>query len=607
MFHLQRDNEGGELSLNAFKLNRLRKSIFAKFALSFIIAGLVPLLAVSFFSLNTFGNYMERYSINNFEQMVMNAGNNVDALYTKYNTISKLMYSYGQQEGYGQLAKRLAEGAPDNDYQIIASVDELLQTVVATDVHIRSAVFVFPDGSYRDMNRTGSRIDFRYAFPLPEWKTALIENPNQLVMMPTHHQDYYLNSGTTVLTFARNLIDVVGSAGLDGKVAGSLYMDIALDAFEEIFQRLTIDSHDGMYVVDENGWILFSNKKERIGQSFQTSASNEHQYVIQNLPNSGWHVIGEVNKEELLSKINGTKSTITIVILLSIISLVIVAVWFSNNLSNPIRVIIQHMAKVESGDFDTRVQIRSPNEIGMLARGFNRMSDRLKSYIDEVFVAQIKQKQAELTALKSQIRPHYLYNTLEVIRMSAVANDDDEVADMILALSRQLKYVLDYGEETVTLLDEKTNIEQYFKLMELRYGEHRLAMDIRIKGELLGCQLPKLSIQPLVENAIYHGIMPKTSKGTIRISAEMAKGRLVITVDDDGIGMDSEKLEQLRGKLQGNIPLEQGNGGIGIKNVHDRLAALYGAEYGVHINSTQNIGTSIRLYLPYQERVLGND
>lgn len=600
--------------MRAFRLNRLRRSIFAKFALSFIIVGLIPLFAVSYFSLNTFGNYMERYSINNFEQMVMNAGNNVDEFYTKYNNISKLMYSYGQQGGVGQLARHIAPGTSKNDNEVATAVDDLLQTVVATDVHIRSAAFVFPDGSYRDRNRIGGVIDFRVDFPPPAWRMALLEQPNQLVMIPTHRQDYYLNSGTNVLTFARNLIDVVGSAGLDGKVVGSLYMDISLDAFEDIFERLTVDQHDGMYVVDQNGWILFSNKTDRIGQSFHASDSDAYQYVTQDLPNAGWRVIGEVNKDELFRKINGIKGTIALVIALSIVSLIIVAVWFSNNLSNPIRVIIRHMAKVESGDFDTQVPVRSPDEIGMLARGFNKMTDRLKNYIDEVYVAQIKQKQAELTALKSQIRPHYLYNTLEVIRMSAVANDDEEVADMILALSRQLKYVLDYGEETVTLLDEKTNIEQYFKLMELRYGEHRLAMDIRIGVDLLDCKLPKLSIQPLVENAIYHGIMPKISKGTIRISADIVEDKLVITVDDDGIGMDRDKLEQLKVKLSGNsiggsagdVPSNQhDNGGIGVKNVHDRLVALYGPGNGVHLNSTPDIGTSVRLYLPYRREGSG--
>jgi two-component system sensor histidine kinase YesM len=141
-----------------------------------------------------------------------------------------------------------------------------------------------------------------------------------------------LSSGTTVLTFGRNLIDVVSNASLEGKVVGSLYIDITLDAFEDIFNRLTIDQHDGMYVVDQNGWILYSNKDERIGQSFRPSDSDQYQYVTQQLPNAGWRVIGELNKDELLSKLNGIKGTIASVILLSTLSLILVAVWFSNNL-----------------------------------------------------------------------------------------------------------------------------------------------------------------------------------------------------------------------------------------------------------------------------------
>ncbi|WP_248924272.1 cache domain-containing sensor histidine kinase [Paenibacillus hamazuiensis] len=585
------------------RLFRLRQSIFAKFAFSFIIVGLIPLLILSYFSLNTFGNYMERYTINNFEQMVMYAGKNVDDLYTKYNNISKLMYSYGQQGRYGQLGEVISNAPAEENIRLSAAVDDFLQTVVATDVHIRSAAFVFSSGRYQDLSRDGSRIDFRSVYPPPEWRKAVSENPKQLILFPTHKQIYYASSDELVLTFARNLIDIVGGPGLDGKIVGCLYMDISLSAFDEIFRQLTISPKDGMYVTNADGIILYSNKRDEIGKLLKLSESEEYHYVKQTMPGSGWSVALEVNKNELFGKINRIKSTIAVVIGLCIVSLIVVAVWFSKNLSNPIRSIIKHMSRVESGNFDMQVAVRSTDEIGMLANGFNKMTYRLKSYIDEVYVAQIKQKQAELTALKSQIRPHYLYNTLEVIRMSAVTNDDEEVADMILSLSHQLKYVLDYGNESVSLLEEKTNIEQYYRLMELRYGEHRLAMDLRIDGGLLGCMLPKLSIQPLVENAIYHGIFPKSGKGTIRITAEKADNRLIITVDDDGVGMDETKLGALREKLAGHSMPEHGTGGIGIKNVHDRITGLYGSAYGIELNSTQHIGTSVRMILPYLKEV----
>jgi two-component system, sensor histidine kinase YesM len=592
--------------LGTFRLFRLSKSIFAKFAFSFIVAGLVPLMVLSYFSLNTFGNYMERYTINNFEQMVMYAGKNVDDQYVKYNNISKLMYSYGQQGryvqqgGYEPLGEILKSQGSQDDIRLTDSIDTFLKTVIATDIHIRSAVWVFPDGRYQDVSRTDERIDFRFAYPPADWKNRLEDNPKQLAIFPTHIQDYFAEN-ILVMTFARNLIDVIGSAGLEAKILGSFYMDVSIGSFDEIFQHLTINPDDGMYVTDREGRILYSNKRDLIGGFFRPSDSDIYHLVKHDMPDSTWIVVGEVNKDVLFNKINGIKGAIAVVIGLCILSLVAVAFWFSRNLSHPIRNITKHMSRVESGNFDTQVEIRASDEIGMLARGFNKMTDRLKSYIDEVYVAQIKQKQAELTALKSQIRPHYLYNTLEVIRMSAVANDDGEVADMILSLSRQLKYVLDYGEETVTLLEEKTNIEQYYRLMELRYGEHRLAMDMRIDGELLGCVMPKLSIQPLVENAIYHGVMPKSGKGTIRITAVKDEDRLIITVDDDGVGMEPERLAGLMDRLRGGAVPEQGTGGIGVKNVHDRLQALYGPEFGIEISSTLNIGTSVRMILPYQK------
>ncbi|WP_236013216.1 cache domain-containing sensor histidine kinase [Paenibacillus glycanilyticus] len=548
---------------------------------------------------------MERYTINNFEQMVTYAEKNTSDLYTKYNNISKLMYTYGQQDSYGQFSKVVAGHSREDDYQTIAAVDNFLQTVIATDVHIRSAAFVFADGTYQDMSRVGGQIDFRFPFPSEEWSKQMTLNPKQLVVFPTHQQDYYPNSGKQVLTFARNLIDVVNTSGLEGKSVGTIYIDVTLDALDEIFKQLKIDQNDGLYVTEQDGRIIYSNRFDRIGELFQASDSKVYHYVSRELENSGsgWSIVGEVNKKQLFSKINEIKRTIAIVVGLCIVSLVVVAMWFSKNLSNPIRTIIRHMSQVESGNFDNQVEVRTADEIGMLARGFNKMTDRLQSYIEEVYVAQIKQKQAELYALKSQIRPHYLYNTLEVIRMSAVANDDEEVGDMILSLSKQLKYVLDYGDEMVTLRDEKSNIEQYFKLMVLRYGEHRLAIDFRIDRDLLDCKMPKLSIQPLVENAVYHGIMPKQGKGTIRIAAEVERSHLVITVDDDGIGMDEQRLDWLRAKLAGQIEEEASSGGIGVKNVNDRIHALYGNDYGLQLSSTAHIGTSVRMIIPLHKEM----
>lgn len=586
-------------------LLRLRKSIFAKFTLSFITVGLIPLLVLSYISLNTFSNYMEKYVVNNFEQMLLYAGKNVDDMYMKYNNISKMMYSYGVGGMYGQLGEAIA--AQSNDSRLTKTVDDFLLTALYTDLHLQSVFFVYPNGYYQSLNKEKKPLDFDYEFPNKEWADTMRQNRNLLAYFPSHPESYYFGSNKPVLTFGRNLIDVLGAKGIEGRIVGTFFMDVGMEAFDEIFNQMMLNPKDVIYVVDQNNTVLYSNNKANIGLTYTPKESSDYLYRQQDNVNVSWKIVGELYKEEMFQKIQQIIGTITIVIGLCMVSLIIVAVWFSKRFSKPIRSITVEMAKVESGNFDTQVTVQSIDELGLLSRGFNKMVVRLQDYINEVYVAQIKQKQAELNALKSQIRPHYLYNTLEAIRMSAVANDDNEVGDMILSLSHQLKYVLDYGQETVTLQEEKTNIEQYFRLMELRYGEHRLAMDFRYEGDVLGCSLPKLSIQPMVENAVYHGIMPKSGKGTIRVIAEKLSDQLLsVTVDDDGVGMTEETLQLVRSKLANSYSAESGGSSIGLKNVQDRIVTLYGSEYGIEITSSKQIGTSVRMVIPLGQEVISH-
>jgi two-component system, sensor histidine kinase YesM len=586
---------------------RLRRSIFAKFTVSFIVVGLIPLLALSYFSLNTFSNHMERYTVNQFDQMLLFAGRNVDNLYIKYNNISKLMYSYGVDGKYGQLGEAIAAQRGSDDNRLYFVIEDFLKTVLYTDRHLQSVYYIYSNGSVQPMNKEQKVFNFQASFPEKHWMEPLQSDPRSLAFIPTHEDNYYSGSNDLVMTFGRALIDI-NAPNLDGRAVGTLFLDVGVSALDDIFSQMVLGSKDHIYLIDNEGTIIYSNRKDLISSTYVWSSSDEYVPLSQSLENSGWRLVGELYKVEMLEKVSQILSTIFVVIGLCIISLVTVAIFFSNRFSNPIRLITRQMAKVESGNFDIQVSIRNNDELGLLGRGFNKMVDRLKNYIDEVYVAQIKQKQAELHALKSQIRPHYLYNTLEVIRMSAVSNDDHEVGDMILSLSHQLKYVLDYGQETVPLIEEKTNIEQYFRLMEYRYGEHRLAMEFRFDAGLLKCSIPKLSIQPMVENAIYHGIMPKAGKGTVRVTVQsIGEDYLSVIVDDDGVGMSEETLEELRGKLRGPHIGESSSGGIGLKNVHDRVAALYGPEFGLEMESKQFIGTTVRMVIPLTKEVGMND
>lgn len=276
------------------------------------------------------------------------------------------------------------------------------------------------------------------------------------------------------------------------------------------------------------------------------------------------------------------------------IAMIIMGVWFSRRLAAPIRNLIKQMAIVESGNLDTQMVVNSNDEMGRLSHGFNRMVERLQAYIDEAYVAQIKQKQTELNALKSQIRPHYLYNTLEVIRMNAVDKDNDEVADMILSLSNQLKYVIDYGEDRVSIRQELEHLRDYFYIISVRY-ENKFELVVDLSPEVdLNWYILKLSLQPIVENAIQHGLRSQ-GRGTVGLTIEKKDEMLLVTIYDDGIGMSKEKVQQLAETLEEPSSPSKN---VGLKNVHERIRTVYGAEYGVSISSREHIGTSILLLLP---------
>lgn len=215
-------------------------------------------------------------------------------------------------------------------------------------------------------------------------------------------------------------------------------------------------------------------------------------------------------------------------------------------------------------------------------------------------------KQAQYLALQNQINPHFLYNTLEGIRGEALIAGLDSVAEMTEALATFFRYTISNVEHLVTLEDELKNIENYYIIQQYRFGE-RLNLSIEIDPEdeleVIKYKLPKLTLQPIVENSIYHGIEKKIGKGMLRIKIETTPKRLIITVSDNGLGMERERLVELNEKLNRSSfdyakPESEAKGGIAIINVNSRIQLLFGEEYGLCIYSTHNVGTDVEITLP---------
>lgn len=215
-------------------------------------------------------------------------------------------------------------------------------------------------------------------------------------------------------------------------------------------------------------------------------------------------------------------------------------------------------------------------------------------------------KQAQYLALQNQINPHFLYNTLEGIRGETLNAGLENVAKMTEALATFFRYTISNVENLVSLEDELTNVNNYYIIQRYRFGERlnlRVEYDTENEMEILSYRMPKLILQPVVENAIYHGIERKIGAGSLRIKIETTPVRLIITISDDGIGMTEERLREINGKLSRMSldyikPESESHGGIAAVNVNNRIKLLFGEEYGVCMYSTYNVGTDVEITLP---------
>ncbi|WP_141504260.1 cache domain-containing sensor histidine kinase [Paenibacillus luteus] len=584
------------------KIWRLRwNSVFVKFSVAFILVGLIPLFALSYFSVQTFTGHVERYTNDNLRQMVLYISYNLNSAFNNYNEISMLMYT-GRYDGMqDSFADNQTRNVNELEQINTVPIDAFLKMIMYSDRYITSAYFVRTKDNKLFYQTKENKVVIPEKLPVEDWLGTMKDAPTDLMIYPTHEDFYIFNSQDNVITIGRNLIDTSGTLLKEPKIVGTLFFDVDAKVADQFLRELNLGEQDELYVLDNNERTYFSNKElTSIQTPISTEADKGKLILSEEIPFLKGQLLVKFENEEIYKQLGTTSTAVYIAIGICSLVLIIMGTWFSRRLAAPIRGLIKQMTKVESGNLEIQIEVKSNDEMGRLAHGFNRMVDRLKAFINEAYVAEIKQKQTELNALKSQIRPHYLYNTLEVIRMNAVHSDADEVADMILSLSNQLKYVIDYGEDWVTIQRELDHLKDYFYIIQVRF-ENRFELRCDISDRInRDWSILKLSLQPIVENAIQHGLRPK-GKGTVQISIERIEDKLAVTVYDDGIGMDTEELDRLNAMLEDAVAPSKN---VGIKNVHERIKSVCGEGYGISISSRRHVSTSVLMLFPVKEGIM---
>lgn len=326
-------------------------------------------------------------------------------------------------------------------------------------------------------------------------------------------------------------------------------------------------------------------------QTVENGRSLTHLFFRMNDPN--WIVVQTVDDAHFHAQFTALIVLMAGALLFCLIFTAVYSVVIGHTVLNPIKRMYREMDRVRKGDLEIQVPYESEDEIGQLSRQFARMAQELKALIETKYKQQILLKEAELQNLESQINPHFLYNTLDTIRWIAVKNKDTAVCEQIEALSDLFRHVLNKGEEMTTLGEELLHLENYLLLQKARYGD-KINVETRIDETLLGTPMPKLLIQPLVENAIYHGIEHKVGAGVIRLNVCREDNSLLVTVEDDGVGARGEEISR-------KIYDKQDSGLFALHNIHERIQLRYGEAYGERFYSRPGRGTRVELRLPLEQ------
>lgn len=423
-----------------------------------------------------------------------------------------------------------------------------------------------------------------------------------------HQQDILKNSTAEVITVTKIIDYYVG--GL--KSSAILVIDINTSSIVQLTETTNLGEGGHIVILNDDDSLIYSdlencqtNQCESLaiardifrGQSVTINGLS--MYVNANtLQDTRWVLATFINTE--LIEQTGRQNLIILVIITisTLVVTLVVTSLIANGISKPINRLKDHMQLIESGDFYQSIEISGQKEVIVLAHSFNAMIEEIRSLMEKVLTEQKEKRKTEFQALQNQINPHFLYNTLDSIVYLSENKLNDKVVEMVVALSKFFRISISRGENIIPLKEEIEHARNYLLIQKIRYNE-KFDFKFEVQDEVLAYKVVKLSLQPLIENAIYHGINTEYNSGMITIRAFLKDDKLILEVEDDGYGIPDEEIEE----LYQSIKYGELSKSVGLRNVYQRLKIYYGEAFDFIIESELDEKTIFRLSIP-QERAI---
>ncbi|MBU9738379.1 sensor histidine kinase [Diplocloster agilis] len=578
-----------------FHFRSIRTTMLVSFS-ALIVSGLLVFLLLSLnYTTDTVLNNSSSYTL----QLIDQVNADIDSYISYMDNLSDMMVGSVDVRNY-----LFRYNSGENKEAITQRLLNTFKTLKDSREDIYNIGIISNNGEYLINDGTDSLNAYMDYHEMDWYQKALLSG-KEAVISSSHVQNVVQNDYKWVVTLSRGLVNPVNN-----QIEGVFFVDLNYSSINDLCEKISLGSKGYIFVVEENGGIVYHPqqhllysglKTERVDEvrnsktnSFITDeGDNSKLYTISKSDRTHWTVVGVAYLEDLLGNRKETQLTYVLIAAALFVAAVLIAILLSSMITKPIKALVKSMKKVEQGQFENvTLQTVGHNEISALTNSFNIMTEEIHHLMIQNMEEQEQKRKSELMALQSQINPHFLYNTLDSIIWMAEGGKNREVVLMTSSLAKLLRQSISNEDEIVTIASEVEYTRSYLTIQKMRYQD-RLEFSIDVDPDILDLKIVKLVLQPLVENAIYHGIKYKETKGMIWVTGRNLGSIIVIRVEDNGIGMTEEQLAHIFEKKT-----SRKSNGVGAGNVNKRLRLYYGPEYGLTYESQLNVGTTVTIRIP---------
>ncbi len=587
--------------MKVFQLVFSRRSIRSKLLLYFMLLILFPLSTLGILGNMIYSKSIECEANNHTVQMIDQVNRNVEFY---INDMESIIYYLSKEPMVLQVLELKNSSSPEGPHPM-SEVKRILQTF--KDAHHEIAGILIASESDIYVSNEMQKVA-RDPLSGEIWYKRAVASPNevQLISKPIGR-----NISTGSNYNADDIVSVVKAIKdpNTGAYAGVVLIDMKLDTIKKAIEDIKLGKNGFLYVTDSWGNIVYAPvnpivyrvKDEWLNSSVNSIVKkikgNDYQIIYKDSDYTKWKTIGVFSLKETLAEVTSIRNYSLVIGAVTLVLAIIAALFFTSSIARPLSKLRHLMKKAEAGDLHVRFESKYSDEIGQLGNSFNNMINEIRNLIEMVYVEQKSKREAELKTLQAQIKPHFLYNTLDTIQWMAQEHGVNDIVEIIEALTRLFRIGLSKGKEMITVREELEHIRSYLVIQKARY-EDKLEYEINFAQEILGYSVLKLILQPLVENSIYHGIKERRGVGKIVITAQKTENSLVFSVSDNGAGMEAARLAEINTMLENRRVEKESSLGYGIFNINERIKLSFGNDYGLKYSSIRGEGTAVEIRHP---------